>query len=182
VGTPEPLLRRILRSCSQWNKVGASCGDEPPEPINNRNATPRVSSPRICRLDDIGQYRSCLSYGIEGKRMSMTCAHSVLPLFAMSVATQIIEATTTCMIGAEREDSHQDTNEAFVLSPTKQFTFEKRPIPEFRSSKDVRVRIVATGLCGSDVCSLVLLDPSHTNQTLHVDSLLATRTYWSICR
>ncbi|CAN9393217.1 unnamed protein product [Alternaria alternata] len=42
-------------------------------------------------------------------------------------------------------------NKTFVLSPTKQFSYEDRPIPELRTPRHVRVRVVATGLCGSDV-------------------------------
>ena len=45
-------------------------------------------------------------------------------------------------------------NKTFVLSPTKQFSYEDRPIPELRTPRHVRVRVVATGLCGSDVCNL----------------------------
>jgi L-iditol 2-dehydrogenase len=45
----------------------------------------------------------------------------------------------------------QNINEVFVLSPERYFTFEKRPIPALQNSKDVRVRIIAIGLCGSDV-------------------------------
>lgn len=44
-----------------------------------------------------------------------------------------------------------ETNHAFVLSPSRTFSFEDRPLPELKSSRHVRVRIVATGLCGSDV-------------------------------
>lgn len=43
------------------------------------------------------------------------------------------------------------TNTSFVLSETRQFSFEKRPIPQLLTSRHVRVRVVATGLCGSDV-------------------------------
>ncbi|KAH4956770.1 hypothetical protein HBI78_196480 [Parastagonospora nodorum] len=43
------------------------------------------------------------------------------------------------------------TNESFVLSPERQFSFENRSIPALRTSRDVRVRIIATGLCGSDI-------------------------------
>src|SRR5690349_8921105 len=42
-------------------------------------------------------------------------------------------------------------NEAFVLKPTGQFIYESRNVPALRSTRDVMVRVVATGLCGSDV-------------------------------
>jgi hypothetical protein len=45
----------------------------------------------------------------------------------------------------------EEVNESFVLRPSRQFSFEKRPIPQLRTSRDVLVRVVATGLCGSDV-------------------------------
>ena len=44
-----------------------------------------------------------------------------------------------------------DVNRAFVLSPSRTFSFEDRSVPELPSSRHVRIRIVATGLCGSDV-------------------------------
>jgi L-iditol 2-dehydrogenase len=67
----------------------------------------------------------------------------------MSVATQIVEApaSTTPIVKLQ----YTPTNESFVLTPDKQFHFENRPIPKLRTARDVRVRIIATGLCGSDV-------------------------------
>ncbi|XPS72386.1 hypothetical protein M3J09_004551 [Ascochyta lentis] len=54
-----------------------------------------------------------------------------------------------------------ETNRSFVLSPSKTFSFEDRPLPQLLSRRHVRIRVVATGLCGSDVSSfsyvLVLL-------------------------
>ncbi|KAH6639227.1 chaperonin 10-like protein [Boeremia exigua] len=44
-----------------------------------------------------------------------------------------------------------ETNQSFVLSPAKTFSFEDRPVPSLQSSRHVRIRVVATGLCGSDV-------------------------------
>jgi L-iditol 2-dehydrogenase len=44
-----------------------------------------------------------------------------------------------------------ETNNTFVLSPAREFYYDETPIPELRTSRDVRVRVVATGLCGSDV-------------------------------
>ncbi|KAF2437992.1 GroES-like protein [Karstenula rhodostoma CBS 690.94] len=45
----------------------------------------------------------------------------------------------------------EELNYSFVLSPAKQFTYEQRPILELPSSRHVRVRVIATGLCGSDI-------------------------------
>ncbi|KAL4757758.1 NAD(P)-dependent alcohol dehydrogenase, partial [Aspergillus foveolatus] len=45
----------------------------------------------------------------------------------------------------------QAVNEAFVLYPGGSFGYEKRDIPTLQSERDVIVRVVATGLCGSDV-------------------------------
>jgi L-iditol 2-dehydrogenase len=44
-----------------------------------------------------------------------------------------------------------ETNKSFVLSAAREFSYEERPAPELRTSRDVRVRVIATGLCGSDV-------------------------------
>jgi L-iditol 2-dehydrogenase len=52
---------------------------------------------------------------------------------------------------APEDTPREDINYSFVLSPSKQFSYEKRTVPELRTTRDVRVRIVATGLCGSDV-------------------------------
>ena len=43
------------------------------------------------------------------------------------------------------------TNRAFVLNSSRNFSFEDRLLPELKSTRHVRVRVVATGLCGSDV-------------------------------
>ncbi|KAE8154080.1 chaperonin 10-like protein [Aspergillus avenaceus] len=43
------------------------------------------------------------------------------------------------------------TNKASVLSPERTFSYEERAIPTLQSERDVIVRVVATGLCGSDV-------------------------------
>jgi hypothetical protein len=100
----------------------------------------------------------------------------------MSVTTETTQAEPSLILRAEGQVSHQGTNVAFVFGPTRRFTFEKRSIPELRSSRDVRVRIVATGLCGSDVSDLFPFNTYHTDLTIHVDPLLATWTYRSICR
>ncbi|KAJ5497404.1 hypothetical protein N7463_009391 [Penicillium fimorum] len=42
-------------------------------------------------------------------------------------------------------------NQAFVLHPDGTFTFEERSTPTLQSDRDVIVRVMATGLCGSDV-------------------------------
>ncbi|KAL1604743.1 Endo-1,4-beta-xylanase 2 [Paraconiothyrium brasiliense] len=44
-----------------------------------------------------------------------------------------------------------NTNRSFVLSPSLKFSYEERPTPALRTTRDVRVRIIATGLCGSDI-------------------------------
>jgi hypothetical protein len=44
-----------------------------------------------------------------------------------------------------------ETNCAFVLSPSMAFSFENRPMPKLQTLRHVRIRVVATGLCGSDV-------------------------------
>ncbi|RAK71377.1 NAD(P)-dependent alcohol dehydrogenase [Aspergillus fijiensis CBS 313.89] len=48
-------------------------------------------------------------------------------------------------------DSTQDANLAAVLKPGGSFYYETRKAPEVQSERDVIVKIVATGLCGSDV-------------------------------
>ncbi|QKX52983.1 uncharacterized protein TRUGW13939_00054 [Talaromyces rugulosus] len=49
------------------------------------------------------------------------------------------------------QDDALSANRAFVLHPGGQFTFESRSVPTLDSDRDVLVRVVATGLCGSDV-------------------------------
>ncbi|KAL3445542.1 chaperonin 10-like protein [Aspergillus insuetus] len=45
----------------------------------------------------------------------------------------------------------ESSNQAFVLYPGGRFGFEDREIPTLQSERDVLVRVIATGLCGSDV-------------------------------
>ncbi|KAJ5178493.1 uncharacterized protein N7500_001192 [Penicillium coprophilum] len=45
----------------------------------------------------------------------------------------------------------QTANQAFVLHPGGTFAFEERSKPTLQSDRDVIVRVMATGLCGSDV-------------------------------
>lgn len=49
-----------------------------------------------------------------------------------------------------------EINNTFVLTPAREFHYEERPVPELRTSRDIRVRVIATGLCGSDVGDLRL--------------------------
>jgi hypothetical protein len=44
-----------------------------------------------------------------------------------------------------------ETNRSFVLTLSGTFSFEDRPVPELPSQRHVRIRVIATGLCGSDV-------------------------------
>jgi len=104
----------------------------------------------------------------------------------MSVVTQTIDAQPYSILGAKLPDSHVDqvdeTNESFVLSPSRQFIFEDRPIPGLRTSRDVRVRVIATGLCGSDVSNSLFLCTLSTDHILHTDTLLATWSHRQLCR
>ena len=47
--------------------------------------------------------------------------------------------------------SSEDEDLAFVLQKPRSFNYEHRPKPAFRCSRDVVVKVIATGLCGSDV-------------------------------
>ncbi|CAI7678541.1 hypothetical protein N7533_003881 [Penicillium manginii] len=49
------------------------------------------------------------------------------------------------------QKSSPTANPAFVLHPGGKFTYEQRAVPDLETDRDVIVRIVATGLCGSDV-------------------------------
>ncbi|KAH1496691.1 hypothetical protein KXV92_004239 [Aspergillus fumigatus] len=49
------------------------------------------------------------------------------------------------------QTSFQNVNHAFILSPGGTFCYKERPTPKIESERDVIVRVVATGLCGSDV-------------------------------
>lgn len=42
-------------------------------------------------------------------------------------------------------------NPSFVLDPNLSFSYEDREIPQIQDSRDIIVRVVATGVCGSDV-------------------------------
>lgn len=44
------------------------------------------------------------------------------------------------------------TNEIFVLKRQGEFAYETRSTPELPTSRHVLVKIIATGICGSDVC------------------------------
>ena len=50
-------------------------------------------------------------------------------------------------------------NLAFVLRGKRQFYYEARPIPSLPSENHVIVKVCATGLCGSDVCTFNLQYP-----------------------
>lgn len=52
-----------------------------------------------------------------------------------------------------------ENNRSFVLHPSRTFSFESRPLPELQTSRHVRIKIVATGLCGSDVSAVLLSTP-----------------------
>ncbi|KAI0593147.1 GroES-like protein [Biscogniauxia sp. FL1348] len=47
--------------------------------------------------------------------------------------------------------SEDNTNLSFVLRAVHDTAFEERPVPRLRNEHDVRVRIMQTGICGSDV-------------------------------
>lgn len=68
----------------------------------------------------------------------------------MANQTQVIESLTHHEYTSDNISTIK-TNRSFVLSPARLFSFEDRPVPELQSSRHVRVRVVATGLCGSDV-------------------------------
>jgi hypothetical protein len=42
-------------------------------------------------------------------------------------------------------------NLSFVLDPNLSFSYEEREIPKVENSRDIVVRVVSTGVCGSDV-------------------------------
>lgn len=95
----------------------------------------------------------------------------------MSIATEIFKTETRSNLGAKLPmmtiEQVEETNESFVLNNLKTFVYEDRPIPTLRTSRDVRVRVIATGLCGSDVSSC----PSISNSRL-LTSLLVQVHYW----
>lgn len=78
----------------------------------------------------------------------------------MSIQTQTVVMETSfapnsslAPISEAMESANLGVNTAFVLDTNRQFSYESRPISELPSSKHVRVRVVAIGLCGSDVSS-----------------------------
>ncbi|KAH7033993.1 xylitol dehydrogenase [Macrophomina phaseolina] len=52
---------------------------------------------------------------------------------------------------ATNGDLEQQLNYAFVLQPDRQFVYEERRVPGPITGRDVLIRVVATGICGSDV-------------------------------
>ena len=80
------------------------------------------------------------------------------------------------------DQSTAPINKTFVLSPTKQFSYEDRSVPELRTPRHVRVRVVATGLCGSDVCNVPCCCTVLTNVDGDTGTLLAAWTYRAIRR
>lgn len=88
---------------------------------------------------------------IKAKQMNAIMIYKSYSVFNMPVAAQVIEAHASTAPTVKLQ--YPAANESFVLRPDKQFHFENRPIPRLRSTRDVRVRIIATGLCGSDVCT-----------------------------
>jgi len=48
----------------------------------------------------------------------------------------------------------EEADLAFVLGVNREFGFEARPRPKPATSKDVVVKVMATGICGSDVSFL----------------------------
>jgi len=75
-------------------------------------------------------------------------------------------------------------NTSFVLSPTRQFAYEKRPLTPLPTPRHVRVRIIATGLCGSDVCvtpsyeALPIANVTSISITGNMDAL--ADTWWNL--
>lgn len=71
---------------------------------------------------------------------------------SLKMATQTQEITSnTTILSAAPWQSQVELNESFVLSETRQFSYEKRTVAPLQTSRHVRVRVVATGLCGSDI-------------------------------
>lgn len=72
------------------------------------------------------------------------------------------------------QTSFQNVNHAFILSPGGTFCYKERPTPKIESERDVIVRVVATGLCGSDVCSALGCVVYNSGHNLIAGPLLAT--------
>ncbi|KAF2854098.1 GroES-like protein [Plenodomus tracheiphilus IPT5] len=71
------------------------------------------------------------------------------------MATQNLQSLTDVTNPDAWTSSSRDTltpvNTSFVLSPSRRFSYEDRPVAQLPTSRHVRVRIIATGLCGSDI-------------------------------
>lgn len=46
-------------------------------------------------------------------------------------------------------------NLSFVLQGIHKVKFEDRPVPELKNPHDVIINVKYTGICGSDVCSML---------------------------
>ncbi|KAF2683177.1 GroES-like protein, partial [Lentithecium fluviatile CBS 122367] len=74
----------------------------------------------------------------------------------MVAPTQASESNPSFMLShstrvSSLEKLTDEINFSCVLSASRKFSFEERLVPTLRSSRDVRVRVIATGLCGSDI-------------------------------
>lgn len=83
--------------------------------------------------------------------------------------------SVTCYPDIVMSTLQPSVNRALVLHPGGTFTHSERRIPTIESDRDVLVRVVATGLCGSDVRdnSSLLIRSMILSYCLHADSLLA---------
>jgi threonine dehydrogenase-like Zn-dependent dehydrogenase len=58
-------------------------------------------------------------------------------------------------------------NQVFVLREKGHFYYETRPIPTLPSENQVTVAVGATGLCGSDVCTVISATHSLQSRLQH---------------
>jgi hypothetical protein len=138
-----------------WGRA-AGTDQQPPECESSDQRTEHT----LCRAI-IGRTKAVWKMGYI-KEVGQQLVLLISP-FTMLITTETTEAESSFVLCAEIQDSHRSNNESFVLNPAGYFSFEKRLIPQFRSPRDVRVRIVATGLCGSDACELFSLDTYHAD-------------------
>jgi threonine dehydrogenase-like Zn-dependent dehydrogenase len=67
-------------------------------------------------------------------------------------------------------------NQVFVLREKGHFYYETRPVPTLPSENQVTVAVGATGLCGSDVCTVKSPPPNSLQSRLLAFPLTLERT------
>lgn len=72
---------------------------------------------------------------------------------AVQVETNGASTYATSITKSIGSSTKTEINDSFILKTQGEFTYEERPVIPLQTTRHVRVRVIATGLCGSDVSS-----------------------------